>query len=468
LLNILTTYFFIILFALTQVWGCNSPKTPKKKTEAVVEDSSEIKVIKKCADCHPFTLDQNHQLGCTTCHGGSLKSNSLRSAHAGVDPEPSHPENMAKICGGCHDHKVKSVMASKHFTLTDEINLVRQSFGANDTILDPRAIPQTDHPTTPLALADDLLRRRCLRCHLFSPGDDYPATKHASGCGACHLVFKDGKLLSHQFNRLPTDENCLSCHHGNFVGGDYYGLFEQDYNWEYRTPFSLDDLNSPPFGVRNHRLRPDIHQTAGLNCIDCHSGSELMGENGETASCEGCHAAGAAPKKMRTKISQKSLIIPQIDLNLHGRKDTACQVCHAQWSFVDSGTHLLRIDTDEYDPWTALTQQGSSEVQQLLEANLFSDGDTSEPAMLDQFSRLSKPGVWLKSFGLRRWEDIPTCFDEKKILQVCRPILDIHLSYLNENGEVVIDAVKARTKKPVMRPYAPHTIGKAGVFILNP
>ena len=420
-------------------------------------------VAKRCQECHPFTLDANHDFACTICHAGPSEPATKELAHQGLIPQPASPDNMVKMCGNCHSSLVSHINKSSHFTLADEVNLIRTAFGANDTILDPRLIPQSDQPQSVLELADDLLRRRCLRCHLFSSGDTYPATKHGTGCAACHLKFNNGSLVSHIFERFPEDTICLSCHYGNFVGADYYGLFEHDYNWEYQTPFTLD--NKPlPYGVNQHTLIPDIHQTAGLSCIDCHSGSELMGDGSKNVTCETCHANSTAPPTLTTKIQANQLAIPQIDQKNHTNKAVSCQVCHAQWSFTDYGTHLIRIDSGEFDPWAALTKQGSSQVEKILDHNLFSNDRELEPQMSDQFSGVEKMGIWLKGFELRRWEDMPTCLDNNNILQICRPILDLYLSFINEDGDVIIDATHARSTTAGLRPYAPHTIGKAGAF----
>ncbi len=150
----------------------------------------------------------------------------------------------------------------------------------------------------------------------------------------------------------------------------------------------------------------------------------------------------------------------------HGRygAKVACQVCHGQWSFADHGNHLLRQDDPDYEPWQALTRQGNAEIETKLEAVLFQDGAASEATMTDGITGSPSPGIWLQAYELRRWEEINTCLDGQGVLQVCRPILDLHLSYVNQDGEVVFDGVRPLAGTQIMLPYTPHTTGRAGAF----
>ena len=54
-------------------------------------------------------------------------------------------------------------------------------------------------------------------------------------------------MQSHAFS-TPTDKQCLSCHYGNYVGGDYYGRYEHDFtgNTAPPTPPKLARTLFPP------------------------------------------------------------------------------------------------------------------------------------------------------------------------------------------------------------------------------
>ncbi len=445
-----------------------------------------------CQVCHAIVLDKNHTMACVACHQGNEKAGTKTAAHAGLVGRPAHPLQMKKNCGSCHQQLVASVADSLHFTLRKEINSVRTAFGAADRLNSLLEIPIHNEPATMLELADDLLRRRCLRCHVYYAGDNYPAVRHGTGCAACHMRFRDGRLQSHAFVGLPADEQCLHCHYGNVVGFDYYGRFEHDYNTAYRTPFAVKEagrniLSRRPYGIEYHQLRPDIHQIKGLSCIDCHPGVELMGGgHGRKAtgkiSCATCHlrpstgkAAGlsnlVAVNGVYFLIDKQTGSRHRIPMPVNPAHKTygagvACVVCHAQWSFNDKGKHLMRQDVDDYEPWALLTVQGSFEVEELLENNLYylSATEYLPPRMTDKISGAVRPGLWYKGYERRRWEDILLNRDADGRLKIFRPVLDLHLSYVNEKGKVVFNSIGNKDAAGGMRPYTPHTVGKAGLF----
>ena len=477
--KIMNCYFALLLIILLFLSGCRAEETPPK-TQASPPAQPAMPTTGKigCVGCHDnIKLDPAHDLPCISCHKGLDNEGRIEQAHAGLIARPAHPANMAVACGSCHPQQLKEAAQSLHFTLHNEINAIRRHFGAQAPLDAPPDIPDTTALSTPQALADDMLRRRCLRCHVYSPGDDYPAITHGTGCSACHLPFEGGKLQSHAFVP-PTDNQCLSCHYANYVGGDYYGRYEHDYHWEYRTPYTTRNTPTRPYGIENHNLAADIHQQRGLTCIDCHQSS---GHNRSPAlTCDGCHdwrPGKPAPLLRNLQARDKTLVltsrrsgkeytIPAMKHPVHQlyRKSVACQVCHAQWSVNDSTTHLLLSKTDEYDPWERLTVQSSSEVETLLEHNL---GATDElpTTMRDGLTGASRPGIWYQGFGQRRWENMLIEKDTDGIIKVFRPVLDLRLSMVEADGQVIFDNIKGAGTG--LRPYTPHTTGHAGLFYLD-
>ncbi len=449
-------------------------------TGGTARDADAAPAVTGCQRCHPVTLDPPHSFGCTGCHDGDATATTSEAAHANLDDAPAHPANMAAVCGRCHAKEVKAAAGSLHFTLAKEVNIVRRAFGAKQDLPSLLAIPVAEPPATPLALADDMLRRRCLRCHPYYAGDPYPETSHGSGCAACHLAFSGRAMTSHAFVRFPSDAQCLHCHYGNTVGADYYGRYERDFSSEFRTPFRVDGAAPRPYGVEYHQLQPDVHQKAGMACVDCHGGAELMGtgHGRNTLSCASCHdwRPGQPPPAANLTVAGGRLVltgrrdgkrhaVPAMTNPAHRRYQgkATCVACHAQWSFDDQGTHLLRQDTDNYEPWAMLTVQSCFEVEYALENGLAGESDTP-PSMIDKLTGDARPGLWLKGFKLRRWEEPKLCRDDRGRLTVCRPILDLHLSFVNADEEVVFDAVPPLATTRTLRPYTPHTIGTAGAF----
>jgi len=421
-----------------------------------------------------------HDLACSRCHGGDDQAAEQETAHLGLLRQPAHPENMGESCGPCHGTQVAMAADSLHFTLKNEVNTVRAAFGAASPLASLTEIPVATERATPLALADDLLRRRCLACHVYSSGDTYAETVRGTGCAACHLEFAGGRMQGHAFVRSPADNQCLHCHYGNRVGADYHGRFEQDFNREYRTPYRSDG-HSRPYGVEYHQLVPDIHQQAGMACIDCHSGAQLMGGHGTKAGpgaaaikCRDCHARQkstallfpALRRKgdsllLTTRFAGKELVVPQMSNPAHTLyADKAhCSVCHSQWSFNDQGVYLILYDELDAAPWDLLTVQGSFEAEWQLEAGL-----PRPPSMRDKISGESRPGLWLMGFAQRRWEDVPVGYGPDGRLHVLRPVLDLHLSLKDKKGKVLLDGVGPTDKADRYRTYTPHTTGKAGAF----
>ncbi|WP_419174983.1 hypothetical protein [Desulfosediminicola sp.] len=439
-----------------------------------------------CLACHEAMADSSHQMSCTVCHQGNAESSEIAEAHVNLIAQPAHPDNISTICAECHREQADSLPQSLHYTQKNLVNLVRKGFGAKEDIPNLLEIPVIENPETPLELSEDLLRRRCLRCHLFSSGDEYSATKHGTGCAACHLNYQDGELSSHAFSATPQDTACLSCHYGNRVGFDYYGRFEHDFNHEYRTPYSAADFTDRPYGVDYHDLAADVHQRRGMLCVDCH-GAELMTSYGsdlpntmskpEAKTCSSCHEktllemelpSGVTPTPdgySFTSKSGSSHALPVMKNRAHEiYQAVSCQVCHAQWSFNDTGTNLLRSDLDDYYSWDRLTVQGSKEVETLLEHNLDYDKDELPPEMSDKITGDMRLGIWYKGFVMRRWEEPLLGRADDGTIQVVRPKLDISLSWIDEDEEVHFDSIPSLAPNQGKVPYTPHTTGPAGIY----
>lgn len=436
---------------------------------------------KTCIQCHVVELDRNHQLACTTCHHATDPASTPEQAHQQLLAHPAHPDTAMQTCGTCHAKQTAASLQSNHFTLASYVNLIRTAFGETTAISSLTEIPVAPAAKNLKELGDDMLRRRCLRCHMYSQGENYPSTQHGTGCAACHLSYQNGKLTSHMFLAKPSDMQCLSCHYGNRVGFDYYGRFEHDFGDEFRTPFKRPAKKSQPYGLEYHQLVPDIHQQKGMVCIDCHRGSQLMGSEQHpiaTVTCASCHELKNVTLVATTNIQQKGdnfiftdqahreHALPLMSHPAHDQfsQKISCQVCHGQWSFIDQGTHLLRFDSTDFDEWENLTSQGSSEVKEFLDKFFRDSNNTDTPVMRDGLSGEQRQGLWLLGYGQRRWENPPLGRDTSGTIQILRPVLDISLSWVNRDREVVYDSARPPAHAKGMVPYTPHTTGKAGIF----
>ncbi len=482
------------LFFLIPLLGCqeeeqkNSPapaSTPEKQSSpiAVNKTPSPPPPAPGCQSCHnEIQLDSNHDLACTDCHQGNNATNEKDVAHQGLVSQAASPVTMEKNCGECHADQLERCAQSGHFTMSNAVNQIREHF-ALSPLKNLTEIPESNGvPQSKEELVNDLLRRQCLRCHVYSKGDNYPYVRRGKGCAACHMQYIDGKLTSkgegkpnHAFIQ-PTKQQCLSCHYGNHVGSDFDGGYEQDYNWSYRTPFVSRAPFSRPYGIELHNLVPDIHQQRGMTCLDCHNAAEMSGEK-PSVQCVDCHASGASPALANVRVqgdefflklqgSQEERLVPRLKDPAHNKyKDqVSCQVCHAQWSYNDGITHLLLSYSEDVDSWDRLAVQSSSEVERFVEYNLYTEEEELAPSLPDQITGKRKAGIWYNGFTKRRWEDILIDKDTNGIIKVFRPLLDFRLSAIDESDEIIADFDNLMGKDAGLRPYTPHTTGPAGLF----
>ncbi len=102
-------------------------------------------------------------------------------------------------------------------------------------------------------------------------------------------------------------------------------------------------------------------------------------------------------------------------------------------------------------------------MEDQLETNLYSDEEYPVPFMRDKITSTARLGIWLKGYELRRWEFPLVCRGQDHLLHICRPILDLHLSFVDKNEEVIYDSISPIKIRPYgLLPYTPHTTGKAG------
>jgi hypothetical protein len=157
----------------------------------------------------------------------------------------------------------------------------------------------------------------------------------------------------------------------------------------------------------------------------------------------------------------------------------ACAVCHGVWAVQDRGRSLIRQDLPDYDDWSYLAVQGSSEVEATVKAYVnLPYGDWIIPRMLDKISGEYRQGLWFESFTERRWGLVELGKDVYGRLTVVRPILDLSLTYVDSNGVVRFDNLRPKTMdedlgsanatcpgiSPLWLPYSPHTIGPVDAF----
>ncbi|MGK2907194.1 MAG: hypothetical protein ACSLFH_12745 [Desulfuromonadales bacterium] len=245
---------------------------------------------------------------CTTCHGGDNTANSRLLAHVSGFAAIA----TAETCSACHSAIVASSANGLHTTL-----------GGYNTILMARGFDMND-PTSAARF-----EQQCTKCHTAVD----TGASAATACGQCHIsvpATAGGGLISgHGFNKTPSmDNNCTACH-GSRVKDEYYGqnnaLLERN-----KAAF---EAGSPWGG--DFKLAPDVHKTAGLTCMNCHSdanqsGDEMHGIGHPAFDAGDRYDVTSAPQCVACHGGAQDAGFAGIQLHTSQHLDSMdCQVCHA-------------------------------------------------------------------------------------------------------------------------------------------
>lgn len=297
------------------------PASGREPTPPVEQCTTCHKEEGRFSPTHPLAL-----LGCTGCHNGNPLGETKAEAHAKMDTHPGGLANLENTCGRsqCHTDLIKPVRNSIMNTLDGMIELTRSALGA----------PPRDDRHKPLGerLAqngvDSYLRKMCVSCHLGTKQQNHTFNfaDRGGGCNACHLqrhvegasanqvsrsVAKTDKEKQVRTGIHPTltlvisNKRCFGCHsRSGRISLNYVGLAEIQHT-----------DRAPPKGSAQiydgrlvQRRVSDLHAKAGLSCIDCHTGTGLMG-HGERVQyqqaqvdigCDDCHASKLREAEMTT------------------------------------------------------------------------------------------------------------------------------------------------------------------------
>ncbi|HBB17874.1 MAG TPA: cytochrome C [Syntrophus sp. (in: bacteria)] len=223
-----------------------------------------------CTLCHQVTLKGIHAaLTCTACHGDKVKAIG----------KPASAETRAVGCVGCH-RGYETLFDHPMATRAKERRFVERTVGR----IDPAFFQQN-----------------CNSCHL-------------RGCTDCHGG------TGHAITKA-TEQSCLVCHKGYFVGTDYYGMAPREDSLRYQR-------GKTAYGETYLKMAPDVHAEAGLTCGECHSMKSL--------------AAGAKSSKRCTDCHQIKRNIIEHRIAAH-REKLECFACHSTWAPQEYGTFYLRF-----------------------------------------------------------------------------------------------------------------------------
>jgi len=397
-----------------------------------------------CTRCHPGYRSpmppQTRELTCGFCHKGSASASHLPQAHKGLIPNPSDLSVAPRTCGRCHPGQVRRVRFSPMATATGIINMTRFLWGAQHTLTPQYAVWATGRlkalpGPSPLGGVDDLLRRRCLRCHLWVKGADTIGARRSSGCAACHRPTDEaGRYTSgHRLVRQVPTSQCLRCHGECGAGRQAVGFIPRDEHASARF-LSPDPWHPQLWQARTWRpMKPDVHIAAGMGCTDCHGSGDVMGRAGAKgyalgnvqARCTGCHGSWSSSPQAGERLqrrgerwvlitaSGKSLVVPRfrhgpgapVAHQVGAHEALACHACHSATNPAAWGMQVLLETRKNYELWAPIAAQGDPQVLGLITRQLARPlKRRRSPATRDYLSGRELPGMWLVAPLLRRYE----------------------------------------------------------------
>ena len=314
-----------VIFALSCFFLLHQCDYQLDRPEVIPGKNSEFLAEKEsCALCHNevMGLSKYHdpkEIGCTPCHGGDPYSSNKKFAHEGLILIPGNLSDVSQTCGteACHSVIANRVQNSLMTTLSGMINYNSFVFGEQESV---DSFHHVENLTDRTAV-NVHLRQLCVSCHLGNEKSEFgPITEKSrgGGCNACHLNYSNEAIADHlkyaelkhldtsfyhpTLNLDITNDHCFGCHSRSArISTNYEGWHE--------TQLTENDISNPSDyriledGRVFKFVAEDIHHAAGMDCIDCHSSSEIMG-NGElyphssispTIQCIDCHRTSQAP-----------------------------------------------------------------------------------------------------------------------------------------------------------------------------
>jgi hypothetical protein len=295
---------------------------------------SEIRAS-SCVRCHKGIehVSKNHG-ECVSCHGGKPQEGGKEKAHQGIYgiANPEYIGRWENGCAPCHRYQFERMKSNLMYTAAGVIRNTQltwegedgnsytthgeKQFAADGIPLSPKPVAELDN------LSGELYRKFCSRCHVGAQTADAYGVSHASGCAACHFPWNDtatyegrdttmkgraGHSASHAMTALPDTQICSRCHNrSGRIAFSYQGLYDGNNGL---VPTSGGE-GGPVMtsGARNlTHISPDVHFAAGMECIDCHTSRDVMGDGfayrnmylqTETA-CEDCHGSGSEVPRYR-------------------------------------------------------------------------------------------------------------------------------------------------------------------------
>ncbi len=404
------------------VWLIASEQLIDRPKKLFVTDSGSVDM---CLSCHKDEkLDPAHDpavIGCAPCHLGNPLAVTKEKGHEGMVLNPGDLRIVDKTCSveGCHPvdvHKVKNSLMATNRGILGTLLYYWGETDSQDTELTVEDLLKSNK--TSLAL--DYYRKLCATCHLWKQKNDLSGipeffNEKGGGCSACHYYVPgqaeiDTILVSDNEQVVePTDKkihplitrkvhsvNCVRCHNrSGRIGISYMGIFESE---GYGTPYENGSLNSKQLpGARFYlELADDVHHAKGMECIDCHTRNEIMGDGTSYAhyedqleiSCQVCHSDSPGITRKNNTLTNidtedgKVILVGKVDEKVHPlktakkgvcdfapHKRVTCEACHSTWVAQCYGCHakrdasLTHLDKLSLEETAGLWEEGRSYIR---------------------------------------------------------------------------------------------------------
>lgn len=278
-----------------------------------------------CVRCHKGIEHVSKTHGdCVSCHGGKPLEEAKEKAHQGVFgiANPEYIGRWENGCAPCHKYQFERMKSNLMYTAAGMIRNTQLTWEGEDgnsytahgeKQFDAKGKPFSPKPVAELDnLSGELYRKFCAQCHVGSQTTGVYGASHASGCAACHFPWnndgvysgndktmagKVGHSASHAMTATPDTNVCTRCHNrSGRIALSYQGLYDGNSGL---VP-TVRGVGGPVMTSGNRNLTyitPDVHFAAGMECIDCHTSRDVMGDGyayqnmylQTEIACEDCH-----------------------------------------------------------------------------------------------------------------------------------------------------------------------------------
>jgi hypothetical protein len=288
--------WLILVFLLTIVFARERAMNGKRKAMPAGKQEG-------CRLCHSDLtgFERAHSpeaVGCVACHGGEAFSLRKDSAHQGMAKSPGLLENAQGSCDFCHPGLPRRVRNSLMATNAGIIALDSRVFQ------EEHATPGTmaEIATSTVTPARSHIRKLCAGCHLGLERGRLYDEHQQGGCLACHLEARLGNSAARKGGKVHPrlsltpatvrSNACEACHsRSSRISLCYRGYADEE--GARATGKSFKYFDGRPFALRT----PDVHHMKGLDCIDCHTAREIMGDGARhtekrealDVTCADCH-----------------------------------------------------------------------------------------------------------------------------------------------------------------------------------